>query len=315
MTDGTGQGRLEGVMAPVLTPFRPDLSPDPGRLARLGRWLLSQGVSTLAVFGTTSEATSLSADERERVLEALLADGIDPDRLLPGTGCCALTDTVRLTRHAVARGCAGVLMLPPFYYKAVTEDGLFRSYAEVIERVADARLRVVLYHIPPVAQVGLPVRLVERLVAAYPGVVAGIKDSSGDWATTQGLLDAFAGTPFAVFPGSERFLLAGLRRGGAGCITATANLAPAPIARLWREWRAPGAEALQAGLDALRGVLERRPIIPALKAVVAARSGDDAWRTVRPPLLPLDGAGAAELVAELGALGLATPGLAEALSG
>jgi 4-hydroxy-tetrahydrodipicolinate synthase len=313
MADGTA--RLEGVMAPVLTPFGADLEPDAARLARHGRWLLGQGVSALAVFGTTSEANSLSADERERVLEALLADGIEPGRLLPGTGCCALTDTVRLTRHAVARGCAGVLALPPFYYKAVTDDGLYRSFAEVIERVGDRRLRLVLYHIPPVAQVGLSLRLVERLVAAYPGVVAGIKDSSGDLATLEALLGAFGGTGFSVFAGSERLLLRTLRGGGAGCITASANVNPGPIARLFREWRAPQAEAWQAELDAVRSALESRPVIPALKAILAARTGDEGWRVVRPPLLPLDEGRAAQLMAELDALGFATPGLAAALAG
>ncbi len=303
--------RLTGVLAPLLTPFGADLAPDAGRLARHGRWLLSQGCAGLAVFGTTSEANSLSVEEREALLERLLAGGIDPGRLMPGTGCCALTDTVRLTRHAVRAGCAGVLMLPPFYYKSVTEDGLFRSFAEVIERVGDARLRVYLYHIPPVAQVPISLRLVERLLHDYPGTVAGIKDSSGDWKNTQALLDAFAKSGFDVFAGSERFLLADLRGGGTGCITATGNVNPAAIARLHREWRSPEAEALQAGLDALRGAVERLPLIPALKEVVAHHGGDPAWRTVRPPLAQLSREQVEGLLAALGRLGFAMPGLRE----
>ena len=119
----------------MLTPFPRELSPDPQRLARHCRWLLAHGCAALAPFGTTSEANSLSVEERESLLDALLEEGIPPDRLMPGTGCCALPDTVRLTAQAVRRGCAGVLMLPPFYYKAVSDDGLFRAFAEVIERV------------------------------------------------------------------------------------------------------------------------------------------------------------------------------------
>ncbi len=304
--------RLAGVLVPLLTPFRADLAPDGGRLARHGRWLISQGCAGLAPFGTTSEANSLSSDEREELLERLVEGGVEPARLMPGTGCCALTDTVRLTRHAVRAGCAGVLMLPPFYYKSVGEDGLFRSFAEVIERVGDARLRVYLYHIPPVAQVPISARLVERLLRAYPGTVAGIKDSSGDWENTRTLLEAFAGSGFAVFAGSERFLLADLRGGGAGCITATGNVNPAAIARLHREWRSPGAEALQAGLDALRGAVERLPLIPALKEMVAHYGGDPAWRTVRPPLAQLSREQVDGLLADLGALGFDMPGLREA---
>src|SRR3712207_2565131 len=152
------QSRLRGVLAPVVTPFARDLRPDAERFIAHCRWLLSQNCG-LAAFGTNSEANSLAVEERIALLEALLAAGLDPARMMPGTGCCALTDTVRLTAHAVTAGCAGVLMLPPFYYKDVSDDGLFRSFAEVIERVGDSRLRVYLYHIPPVAVVGITTKL------------------------------------------------------------------------------------------------------------------------------------------------------------
>ena len=300
--------RLAGVLAPVLTPFRADLSPDAGRLASLCRWLLSQGCAGLAVFGTTSEANSLSVDERERLLGEILAAGVDPAALLPGTGCCALPDTVRLTSLAVRSGCAGVLMLPPFYYKGVSDDGLFRSVSEVVERVGDPRLRVYLYHIPPVAQVGFRASLVERLLQRYPGTVAGMKDSSGDWANTRAMIDAFAGSGFDVFVGSERFLLANLRAGGVGCITASANVNPAAIARLAREWRAPAADAMQEELNAVRGALERHVVIPALKAVAAHFAGDPAWRAVRPPLVEMAPGPAEALVAELRGRGFDMPG-------
>ena len=302
--------RLTGVLAPVLTPFRRELSPDPQRLVRHCRWLLAHGCAALAPFGTTSEANSLSVEERESLLDALLEEGIPPDRLMPGTGCCALPDTVRLTAQAVRRGCAGVLMLPPFYYKAVSDDGLFRAFAEVIERVGDDRLRVYLYHIPPIAQVGVGPRLVERLLRAYPKVVAGMKDSSGDLRNTRTMLDLFAGEGFAVFVGSERFLLESLRGGGVGCITATANVNASAIDRLFRKWRSPEAERLQEDVNAIRGAIEKHPVIPSLKAILAHHAGDPEWLTVRPPLLELSAAEREALLAELEARGFAMPDLA-----
>jgi 4-hydroxy-tetrahydrodipicolinate synthase len=309
-TRGTEQARrLGGVIAPVLTPFRQDLSPDPERLVRHCRWLLAHGCAALAPFGTTSEANSLSVDERERLLDALLEAGIPPDRLLPGTGCCALPDTVRLTGHAVRRGCAGVLMLPPFYYKAISEEGLFRAFAEVIERVDDRRLRVYLYHIPPIAQVGIGAGLVERLLRAHPGIVAGMKDSSGDFGNTREMLDRFARHGFAVFVGSEQFLLASLRAGGVGCITATGNVNPGAIDRLFREWRSPEADRLQEEVNGIRSAVERFPTIPALKAIVAHQAGDPAWSTVRPPLVELAAPARESLLAALATRGFEMPGM------
>lgn len=283
--------RLSGVFAPVVTPFRENLDPDPERLVAHCRWLLSRGVG-LAVFGTNSEANSLSVPEKIELLDRLIEAGIDPQRMMPGTGCCALGDSVALTRHAVAAGCAGVLMLPPFYYKGVSDDGLFRSYAEIIERVGHPNLRIYLYHIPPVSRVGISVNLVERLTEAYPEVVAGIKDSSGDWSNTRELIER-GGEDFRVFAGSETFLLRTLRAGGAGCISASANVNPAAIRRLFDEWQAPDAEAQQTDLDEFRATLQMPTMqtptmIPALKAVVAAFLEDPEWERLRPPLTPLD---------------------------
>src|SRR6187200_319188 len=228
--------RIRGVLAPVVTPFKADLSPDRERFIRHCQWLLSQSCG-LAVFGTNSEANSMAAEERSTLLDVLVAAGIDPSRMMPGTGCCSITETVKLTAHAVKHGCAGVLMLPPFYYKDVSEEDLYRYFSDVVQRVGDARLRIYLYHIPPVAIVGITLKLVERLLKAYPTAIAGMKDSSGDWNNTKTFLDAFAKAGFAVFAGSESFLLANMRENGAGCISATANVNPGPIDKLYREWR------------------------------------------------------------------------------
>jgi 4-hydroxy-tetrahydrodipicolinate synthase len=229
--------------------------------------------------------------------------------MMPGTGCCALPETVRLTAHALKVGCAGVLMLPPFYYKGVSDDGLFRSFAEVIERVGDRRLRVYLYHIPPVAQVPITLGLIERLLKAYPDNVAGIKDSSGDWANTKAVLDAFAASGFDVFPGSETFLLASMRAGAVGCISATANINPGPIARLHATWRAADADRQQQRLDEIRTIMQSYVMIPALKAAIANWARDPAWTTVRPPLVPLTAAQAADLVTKLEHKDFQMPGL------
>ncbi len=300
--------RLTGVLAPVVTPFQPDLSPDAERLTNHCRWLLSQGCAGLAVFGTNSEANSLSVEERLNLLDVLVANGIDPAKLMPGTGCCALSDSVRLTAHAVRLGCAGVLMLPPFYYKGVSDDGLFRNFAEVIERVADQRLRIYLYHIPPVSQVAITLPLIERLLRAYPGIVAGIKDSSGDWDNTKAMLDAFPG--FDVFSGNELVLLENMRNGGVGCITATGNVNPAPIHRLFAEWQSPGAERMQEEINSLRQEIQQYPMIPALKRIVAHFSGDPRWALVRPPLSGLTEQQATGLIAGLEKRGFTMPALA-----
>jgi 4-hydroxy-tetrahydrodipicolinate synthase len=301
--------RITGVLSPVVTPFKPDLSPDGERLTRQCRWLLSQDVG-LAVFGTNSEANSLSVEERIELLDRLIGAGIDPARMMPGTGCCALPDSVRLTAHAVKLGCAGVLMLPPFYYKGMSDDGLFRSFAEVIERVGDARLRVYLYHIPPVAQVPITLGLTERLLAAYPQQTAGMKDSSGDWSNTKAFLDAFASGGFDVFAGSENFLLRNMQNRGAGCISATANVHPGPIARLFDTWQGGDADAQQARLDEIRAVFAKFPMIPALKAAIAHYGQDRPWATVRPPFVALTAEQSAALVAELDGKGFTMPGLA-----
>ena len=300
--------RISGVLSPVVTPFTADLAPDAERFVRQCRWLLSQNVG-LAVFGTNSEANSLSVEEKIELLDRLLAAGLDPARMMPGTGHCALPDSVRMTAHAAKAGCGGVLMLPPFYYKGVSDEGLFRSFAEVIERVGDARLRIYVYHIPPVSQVPITLGLIERLLKAYPRTVAGVKDSSGDWANTKAMLDAFAASGFDVFAGSETFLLANMRGGGKGCISATANVNPGPIARLHASWPASDADAQQTRLDEIRGTFQKFPMIPALKAAIAHYGNDPAWATVRPPLVNLAPDAAAALVAELDRRGFSMPGL------
>ena len=324
------RARIRGVLAPVVTPFKADLSPDEQRFVAHCKWLLSQNCG-LAVFGTTSEGNSLAAEERATLLDALVAAGINTSRMMPGTGCCSITETVKLTAQAVKHGCAGVLMLPPFYYKSVPEEGLYRYFSEVVQRVGDTRLKIYLYHIPPVAVVGITTGLVERLLKSYPNAIAGMKDSSGDWTNTKTFLDAFgvrAGravspdarsssdpatdtqTTFDVFVGSESFLLANMRNGGAGTISATANVNPAAIHKLYAQWENAGADDQQAKLNVVRDVFGRKyPMISALKQAIAIYANDPAWRTVRPPLVELTAEQAKTLAAELKTIGFTMPGL------
>lgn len=277
--------RVKGVLSPVLTPFAADLNPSRERFLAHCRRLVDAGVG-LAVFGTNSEANSLSVQEKMDLLDFLLDNGVPAERMMPGTGCCALTDSVALTAKAVKSGCSGTLMLPPFYYKEVSVDGLFASYAEIIERVGDANLRLYLYHIPPVAVVPISAELIEKLLKAYPGTIAGIKDSSGVWNNTEMLLKNFQSDSFDVFCGSEVFLLQNMRGGGTGCITATANTNAPQIVDLYKSWQTPEADAKQAAITEVRLAFAKAPMIASMKAVIAKELGDPEWAAPRPPLMP-----------------------------
>ena len=241
------------------------------------------------MFGTNSEANSLSMEERAMLLDELVAAGVDPSRMMPGTGCCSIVETVRLTKQAVRNGCAGVLMLPPFYYKDVSEEGLYRYFSNVVQSVGDTRLKIYLYHIPPVAVVGITPGLVERLLAAYPDAIAGMKDSSGDWNNTKTFLDLFSKSGFDVFVGSESFLLANIRNGGVGTISATANVNPAAIHKLYKEWNtADDTDQQQSKLNVVREVFGNRrfpSMIAALKQAIAIYANDPEWTRVRPHLV------------------------------
>jgi 4-hydroxy-tetrahydrodipicolinate synthase len=252
--------------------------------------------------------------------------------MMPGTGCCSIMETVKLTKQAVGNGCAGVLMLPPFYYKDVGEEGLYRYFSEVVQRVGDARLKIYLYHIPPVAVVGITTGLVERLLAAYPNAIAGMKDSSGDWNNTKTFLDAFAETArpaptaraartFDVFVGSESFLLANMRNGGVGTISATANVNPAAIQKLYRQWNTAhdtdDADQQESKLNVVREVFSSRKfpsMIAALKQAIAIYGNDPVWARLRPPLVELTTEQAKLLAADLKAIGFAMPGIGDAVA-
>ena len=299
---------LPAVLSPVLTPFKADGTPDGKKLLKQCQWLQANGVGQ-AIFGTNSEANSMSIFQKLEVMAALIEGGLNPSHLMPGTGACSVDETVRITSQAVKSHCAGVLMLPPFYYKDLSDDGLFAYFSEVVQKVGDANLQLYLYNIPPVTKIGFSLPLLERLVKAYPKTIVGMKDSSGDWPYTESVIRLLASTGFSVYAGSETFLLRTLRAGGVGCISATANVNPKAIAHLADHWQTDDADRLQAGLDEVRGVFAKFPMIAAMKAAVAHFAQDSEWLRVRPPLLPLGAEQQRALMAELEKIHFAMSGL------
>ncbi len=305
MSDNGGGFSSGGVLAAVLTPMMNDLSVDHRRLAAHCRWLLDNGCHGLAVLGTTGEANSLTLGERLEILDNLDGAGIPGEALMAGTGCCAFPDTVALTRRAVELGAAGVLMLPPFYYKSVSENGLFASYAEVIERVGDGRLKIYLYHFPQMSAVPIGAALIERLLKRYPDTIAGMKDSSGDLSNMTANARAFP--ELAVFSGTDQYLAPLLEAGGAGCITAVCNVASSLAAEVYRGRGDGSAGEANRRLVAVRGVIGDYPLSAALKEIMAGHSGDNAWLNIRPPLARLGEDRAAELIGRLDEIGFAPP--------
>ncbi|TGE01685.1 dihydrodipicolinate synthase family protein [Methylobacterium nonmethylotrophicum] len=287
-----------GVFCAALTPLDQDLNPNLPAFAAHCRYLVEEGCTGVALLGTTGEANSFSTDERKALLEAALAGGVAPTQLMPGTGVASLPETVALTRHALSVGVTTVVMLPPFYYKGVSEDGLIAAYAQIIERVGDDRLRVVLYHIPQVSGVPIPHGVIAALRARFPGIVTGIKDSSGDLAHMTALVERFPG--FSVLAGADPLMLPLLKVGGAGAITATTNLCARDLRFVFDHHADPAkaaeVEAAQGRVVAARERASRFPQMASLKALTAARTGDANWHRLRPPLMALsDGERAALL--------------------
>ncbi|MBI4921462.1 MAG: dihydrodipicolinate synthase family protein [Devosia nanyangense] len=285
---------VSGVNCAAATPLNADLTPDLGLFVAHCRHLLDLGCHGIALLGTTGEANSFSVAERRQILEAALRAGIAPDRLLPGTGVNAAPETVELTRHALANGVTRVVMLPPSYYKGVSDEGLFAAYARIIESIGDERLKIVLYHIPQVSGVPLSHALIARLIEAFPTTVVGIKDSAGDLSNMQAIAAAHPG--FAVLAGADPLMLPLLKSGGAGCITATSNLVGDSLRVIYDHL---GDEAVvepaQARINAWRSLSNSYVQIPTIKAMIGLQSGSTGWSRARPPLLPLGDAQLSDL--------------------
>ncbi len=300
MTNAQSGDELNGVWCPALMPMDADLEPDVDKFVDHCRWVLDEGCHGLVMFGTTGEANSFSVDERMRVMDAAIAAGLPAERMMVGTGCAALPDTVRLTRHALDHGVLAILMLPPFYYKGVSDQALAASYDRVIEGVGTGDFRLVLYHIPGVSGVPITPELVDMIKARHPTTLAGIKDSTGDWQHSRMLIERFR--DLAVFPGAETLLAAGLEAGAAGCISAGCNVNARAIRELYDDTLAGETGTDHGRVEAIRGILQRYALIPAMKQMIADAKGDPGWARLRPPLMPLAETDAKALAADLRAL-------------
>lgn len=296
---------LPGIWPALLTPLTDTLDVDHARFAAHARALLDAGCGGVTPFGTTGEGTAFSVDERRAAVDALVAGGVPGHRILVSTSCAALPDTLALTRHAVSIGAWGCLVLPPFFMKGVPDDGIVAAYRWLIDKVADPRLKIMLYHIPQVAGVGLSTAVVQRLVALYPDTIVGIKDSQCELAHSLALADVLM-PGLTVHVGNEPDLPALGRRGSTGAVSGLANFMPRTVRRLVLQPDDAATPAALARVQQLLGLLGGYALIPALKAILAADSGHDGWRRVRPPLVALDAAAAAALRERLAPLALAS---------
>ncbi len=284
----TNSSLPDGVFAANLTPQKSDMAIDDQRLVDHCRWLLANGCDGLAPMGTTGEANSFTVKERMALLETLIRGDIPPANLLVGTGCCAFPDTVELTKHALACGIGGVLVLPPFYYKQVSDDGILKVFDTIINQVGSDKLRIYLYHFPQMSGVPFSNMAIERLLTEFPTIIAGMKDSSGNWANMLRICQQFP--DFRVYAGTERYLLDILKCGGAGCISATTNVTCPLAGQVFSVWQTPEALELQSYLTHCREALEAFPFIPALKQILADHTGRQDWLNMRPPHIPLNAA-------------------------
>lgn len=282
-------GPITGVYCAATTPVNSKGEVCLDLFAEHCKALLEEGAHGIALLGTTGEANSYSGSERRALLEAALKIGVKPDQLLPGTSACSVPETIELTKHAVSLGVAACVLLPPFYYKGISDDGLFRFYSDVIGGVADSRLRVILYHIPQVTQIPLSHDLIERLIKAYPEVIVGIKDSSGDIENMKQMVARFDN--FSVLAGADPLLKPLLEAGGAGSITATSNLRSDSLRIVYDGWNSPDrkavVEAAQARINSWRELSNSYVQLPTIKTMVCGKRGSREWLNVRPPLVPL----------------------------
>ena len=278
---------IKGLISPILSPFNDDLSFNQSLYNELAEELLGNGCAGLAPFGTTGEALSIGNEERISALQGLIDIGIDPNVMIPGTGLCNLTDTIKISKHALDLGCHGIMTLPPFYFKGMSDEGLFNYFEKLIDGINHPNLKMYLYHIPQVSGVGLSIELVKKLKKTFPNIVVGIKDSSGDWKNTEALLNI---DELIVYPGAELPVIEAIKLGAPGCISATANLNSLDIAKviqlchkkLWDE-----AEELHKKVKSVRLLFQDYAPIPAQKRLLAKKTGNQFWSNVRPPLIAM----------------------------
>jgi 4-hydroxy-tetrahydrodipicolinate synthase len=300
--------RFTGVLAAAVTPLDSNLVPNEVLMTDHCKWLLKNGIDGLAILGTTGEANSFSLKERIHIIEGLIEAGIPADKMLPGTGSCSLTDSVILSSLCVKAGTRGVLMLPPFYYKNPSDDGLFSFFSEVIQRVGSAALKIYLYHFPQQSATPFSLSLIERMVKEYPNTIVGMKDSSGD---LKNMVAAAKNFPeFCVLSGADDLVLPLLEQGGGGCITACANILPRLLKEMYEGFHS-GEDITEVNgmITAVRMVMAKLPAPPGQKAILARHTGNDEWCNMRPPLMKLESDKLTQLYAELDSTGYKLPPL------
>ncbi|MBT4005513.1 MAG: dihydrodipicolinate synthase family protein [Rhodospirillales bacterium] len=280
---------IKGVLAAALTALDENFSPDSKLTADHCHWLLANGCNGIGLLGTTGEAFSFSASERMRLLEGVIDQGIPPDRLIVGTGAAALDDAITLTAHATSLGCVGCLVVPPFYFKNISDDGLYAAYDEIITRVDNPALRLYLYNFPQTSAVPITRNVIDRLIKTWPDTIAGLKDSSASVENMVGLARDYP--ELSIYSGTERLLLDILEAGGKGCIAAGANITAPAIAALYSEWEksgaSPAAFKAQEKVSALRDVFDGISMIPAMKLLLARHLNLPRWAQVVPPMVPI----------------------------
>lgn len=292
---------VSGVFCASATPVLENGAPDHAAFAAHCKALIEEGCDGIALLGTTGEANSFSIAQRMEILDRLVASGVEASRLLPGTSQTNVPDSIALVRHAVDAGVKACVVLPPFYYKGVSDEGLFRFYAELIEGVGSNDLRVILYHIPPIAQISISLELTARLREAFPGIIVGVKDSSGKLESMQAFASTFA--DFSVLAGADPFMLPLLKSGGAGCITSSSNLIGKHLRVVFDNWfdhsQAAKVDAAQARINAWRDLSNAYVQLPTIKAMLARRRNHAGWTRLRPPLVELNEAELANVWAQM----------------
>jgi len=295
---------LNGVYTASLTPLTASFEPNIPALVRHAQWLLESGSDGVALLGSTGEANSLTLEQRLSIIEQTARE-LPPDRLMLGTGSCALQDSVRLTKASVDAGVFSVLVIPPFYYKPQSDESVLRFYSELISSVDEPRLRIIFYNFPKLSGYNFSVKILQELKQRFGDIAAGIKDSSGEWKNMLGIVQNIP--DFMVYTGTETLLLDILKKGGAGCITATANLIAPECQRVYQAWRnnkQKVAEQAQINLTDLRKTLENYPLVSELKSLFASKTNAEEWENMLPPFAPILDKQVEELTEQIKGLGL-----------
>jgi 4-hydroxy-tetrahydrodipicolinate synthase len=295
---------LKGVYTASLTPLTASFEPNIPALVRHAQWLLESGSDGVALLGSTGEANSLTLEQRLSIIEQTARE-LPPDRLMLGTGSCALQDSVRLTKASVDAGVFSVLVIPPFYYKPQSDESVLRFYSELISSVDEPRLRIIFYNFPKLSGYNFSVKILQELKQRFGDIAAGIKDSSGEWKNMLGIVQNIP--DFMVYTGTETLLLDILKKGGAGCITATANLIAPECQRVYQAWKnnkQKVAEQAQINLTDLRKTLENYPLVSELKSLFASKTNAEEWENMLPPFAPILDKQVEELTEQIKGLGL-----------